>query len=590
MANTGVMKNFSFEDEEVIRAFLFTNPHGNDGFVYPQELVAGEELSPLMSAISRTHAPTQDRVLQFLDTAKTEKTRAMLQYIRPLMDIFRKPDGTLDISRRTRDFNREHVILHGHSSIKEGTTLFGHCENISDIGANKIFGHPLNKPQGKSTRYVSYKKVLDMVLDDEDVKQLPESDRFFEHLAHINRRYLEVSELLTDRVFRSDQTARVVEYLRRPEQVSEELDKWVANRRRIDTEFRLSAEDIDRERSRILKGLEDDSVRKDIGKFVLDYSRVFLPAATRTSVVFSADARTLEEVISGMISSPRIEDRTRGHSLWNEAKKIAPVLLGGNSHIHYDLWTAKNEAELRSCVDEIVNRLDCNQRLGVSVNVLTPHNMEMYTDRFNAALIAFAYSDLPLKNISEALTDGEVERVLDAAHRFRGEFDVLHPAISHGGLMLELTMPYHSFRDIYRHRRGSRTTQILTTRLGFETPEIFSWAGIEEEYSGDMDKSAELYEEARKIDKHVAEKIVPFGFNCRSLQSWQMNQIGYVGRLRSNIETGNRSYVKIAREIVEKVGAVMPITARFLRADSREYPAELWKRGYGWYDKVVDGK
>lgn len=115
-----VMKNFSAEEEELIGQYLFTNPYGDTGFMYPQELVAGEELSPLMSAYSRTHVPFTRRVLQFLDTEKKEETRALLPHIRPIMNIFREADGTLKISRRTGHFNREWVLAHGHSSIKEG--------------------------------------------------------------------------------------------------------------------------------------------------------------------------------------------------------------------------------------------------------------------------------------------------------------------------------------------------------------------------------------------------------------------------------------------------------------------------------------
>src|SRR3989338_2183408 len=133
-----VMKNFSLEEEELLRSFIFTNPHGNISLVYPQPLIAGEELSPLMSAYSRTHLPFQTRVLQFIDSQKTEQTRKLIPYIQPLMDLFRSADGTLIISRKTRDFNEEYVLLHGHASIKEETSLFGHVENISDIAVKKI--------------------------------------------------------------------------------------------------------------------------------------------------------------------------------------------------------------------------------------------------------------------------------------------------------------------------------------------------------------------------------------------------------------------------------------------------------------------
>ena len=139
-----VMKRFSSEEEDLLRAYLFTNPHGDEGFVYPQPLVAGEELSPLMSAVSRTHVSFQDRTLSFLDSEKEEQTHAMLPHIKEEMNIFRLPDGKLNISRRTMNFNKEWVLAHGHSSIKEGTVLFGWCEHISDIAGKKIIAYLFN--------------------------------------------------------------------------------------------------------------------------------------------------------------------------------------------------------------------------------------------------------------------------------------------------------------------------------------------------------------------------------------------------------------------------------------------------------------
>ena len=140
------MKNFSLEDQEIFRKFLFTNPYGNDSFIYPQQLVAGEELAPLMSAYSRTHLPMQTRVLQFIDSEKVEQARAMLPFIKDSFYKFRQEDDTLKVSKKTKRFTNEYVLFHSHASIKEETALFGYSENISDITGKKISGHPLNRP------------------------------------------------------------------------------------------------------------------------------------------------------------------------------------------------------------------------------------------------------------------------------------------------------------------------------------------------------------------------------------------------------------------------------------------------------------
>ena len=165
---------FSSDELETVRRFTFTNPHGDTSLVYPQELLTAEELSPLTGAVSRTHLGMQERALRFLDKDKRDQTRELLPHIPELMRIFRDDDGSLKQDFKTAAFNREWPLAHGHNSLKEETNVFGHVENISDIGGKKITGHPLNHPQVKSSRYISFGKTLDLSLEDEDLRCLPE--------------------------------------------------------------------------------------------------------------------------------------------------------------------------------------------------------------------------------------------------------------------------------------------------------------------------------------------------------------------------------------------------------------------------------
>ncbi len=578
------MENFSPEEEESLRKFLFTNPGGDISFIYPQPLIAGEELSPLMSAYSKTHMPFQDRVLLFLDRDKTEQARAILPMIPSLMDIFRNPDGSLKMSTKTAMFNKQWPLKHGHSSIKEETPLFGHCENISDITGKKITGHPLNRPQVKSTRYISFGNTLELSLADPDVLSLEGAEDFVDYMSYMSQRYVEVTEALADRVFDHRYTGLVTSFLSRPENVETEVKTRLEERMEFTEGFIPTPTDFEKERLRVLKGLEERSIRRDIGKFVLDSSRVYLLASTKTSMGYSIDARVLEEVITGLISSPRLEDQDVGKRIWGEAKKISPILLGDQSHVRVDNWVVSNDREFREYAqDRFGHVVPRNHSEGV-VNLLSPRDIEMYTDRFNAALSLFPHLDASIVDLMEEISERDVRDVLERVHKDRGGFDVLHPSISHGGLMVELVMAYHGYRDIFRHRRGPRSNQLLTTRLGFETPEIFEVFGFDEQYRSDMGEAATFYESAREQSPHVAEKLVPFGANCRSLYSWQPNQIGYVGKIRGDISKGNFSYVGMARELVAKARDLMPITGEFLRVDESEYPAELWKRGYGWFD------
>lgn len=590
MEKESVMKNFSYEDEELIRSFIFTNPHGEDSLIYPQSLVAGEELSPLMSAVSRTHLPMQTRTLQFLDREKTEQTKAMLPYIKPMMDTFRLRDGTLVISRKTGNFSKEWVLAHGHGSIKEGTALFGHSENISDITGKRITGHPQNHPQAKSTRYISYGKVLDLILQDQDLNALPNSDETLDYTRFMNRRYTEVTQNLADRVYSHTDTRAVVDFLQRPGNVAAEINKKVEREQMFDENYLPSSEDIEKFKGEVLSSIEDAAVRKDVGKFVLDYSRVYLLGGTKTSLVYSTDARTLEEIITDLISSPRKEDQQRGHSIWTEAKKLAPILLGEKSHVKVDMWKVKNESELRAYMEERFGNIPSKINGDKMVNMITPRDMDMYSDRFNAACVVFPYTNASLTDIFAKLENNDIKEILEKSHKYRGEHEVIHPAISHGGLMFELTMAFHGYRDMFRHRKGSRSTQLLTTVHGFEIPEIFETFGLSDEYIRDMQRASEIYEKTRKISPHVAEKTVPFGALCRSIHSWQVNQVGYIGKLRSDISKGNTSYVLMTREMMKHVSQIMPETAKYFRYDRKMYPAHLWKAGYKWFDANTEKK
>ena len=316
---------------------------------------------------------------------------------------------------------------------------------------------------------------------------------------------------------------------------------------------------------------------------------MYLTAANRTSLGFSADARTLEEIISGLISSPRKEDRAIGTKLWVEAKKIAPTLLGERSHIRVSPWTTHNEGELRAFIEDEFRDVPVRKRGGRYVNLITHQQLDMCSDRFNAALVAFPYSDASLEDLYYALDDRRVTEILKRAHEARGDYDIIHPSISHGGLLVEMVTAYHGYRDVFRHRRGARSTQLLTTRLGFEVPGLIKAAGLEDQYINDMRQCSEQYEEVRSISPHVAEKLVPFGANCRALHSWQMDQIAYVGRLRSIIATGNTSYVYLTRELIAATQEVMPQTGSYFRYDTKDYPAHLWKAGYEWYDATQRG-
>lgn len=573
-----IMKNFSLEEQELIRSSLFTNPNGHESFVYPQPLVAAEELSPLMSAYSRDPEGFQNRVIRFLDTVKPEQTRSYLPLMTQVMNLFREEDGTLVVSRRTRDFNQKWVLAHGHNSIKEETQLFGHVDHISDITGKKITGDPRNHPQVQSTRYMQFDDMITLTEHDLDLNALKNKDRAIEHMNYLNTRYVEMRDTLVSRCYDDELNQRYIAYLRTPEQKEINLQGRIASRKKENLE--VTPQWIDKQKELIEYSVSEEGVKAALEKFTLDVARVYLPAVTKTSMGFSVDARALESIISDMITGPRIEDTTRGQAIWDEAKKIAPVLLGEKSHISVRDWKLYNEKVLREYAQSL-DIEDDHHRNGVR---LVGQHVNIFSDRYNAAQALFPHTEHSLIDIYAALDEKSVKDVIELSHVARSQWDVINDDMSHDGWAFEFVMAFHGYRDMYRHRRGSRSVQLLSTRLGFEVPEMISYFGLEEEYMKDMNESAKLYELVRGEDIHIAEKVVPFGAMMRSMHTWAPNQIGYVTALRSDIGKGNFSYVNLARELSDVVKQVTPLTGGFLTTKDDVYPSQLWKKGYGWYN------
>lgn len=549
------MKNFSKDEEELLRAYLFTNPHGRTSFLYQQSLLAGEELAPLMAAVSRTHMPMQDRVLEFLDEEKNDETRRMIPLIKEEMAINRDKTGSIKVSKKAENFNKKWVIRHGHNSIKEINNLIGYCEDISDISASQILGHPRNRPQAKSTRYISYGNVLDMTLKDVDIKRLKQSDEFFEYLAYMNSQYLKTTEKLVDLIWNSEEGKAIREY-KKEESIKEKG-----------------------------KPISDDALINNLKRFVFDSARVYLPASTRTSLGFSVDSRSLEEIITNMISSEREEDKQRGYELWEEAKKISPVLLGEKSHIKEDKWIKYKETEFLNEMRERFKDIPVVQYDKPKVKIITSRDIDIATDRFNAACALFPYLESPLFSIYERLNKDDTRAVLEKIHANRGEYDNIDEGIAHGGIIIEFVMGHHAYRDIFRHRNGARSTQLLSTNLGFEIPPLFEKYGLAEEYKKDMMKAREIYKKASIQNPYIAEKLVPFGALRRAIHSWSIKQVAYVGRLRSDIKKGNYAYVHIVREMMEQMNQLFPETMKYAKWNKEDYPEDLWKDGYKLYDK-----
>jgi len=369
-------------------------------------------------------------------------------------------------------------------------------------------------------------------------------------------------------------------YLGSDKALKSEMKKW-QNEFLFLHQRQPSQQEIEKKRAELSKQLKsEEALYNSTKKFVLDYARMFLLSSVKTSLGFTANARTLQEIISAYLYSPLVEEQDIGGQLLAEAKKLAPVLFSdealvlsedvGKERMEMLKWTSKH-------FEKFFDTSDVR-----SVRIITPSHIKMDSDRFNAATAIYPYVLCPFEELYKGLTLEEIKEILKKIHSFSS--GNLHHNLSYSGLIVEICLPWHAYRDIFRHRRGFHSRQMLTTRLGYEIPEIYVSARLVESYKKDMEYAKEIYEKAALQSPVVAEKLVPFSFYVRALHSWDPVQISYVAQLRSNISAGHRSYVMFARELARVFSEIFPETAKYMRYDKRLYPPELLKNAYRWWD------
>src|SRR5205085_1773763 len=107
------------------------------------------------------------------------------------------------------------------------------------------------------TRYLSYKSALDLALNDEDIRSLPEAERFVEHVSWMNQRYLDITAKLADKVMGHEDTRKVLNFLRRPDNLASEVTARLSERSEVEEGFVPQQQDYVGEEKRVLQSLSD---------------------------------------------------------------------------------------------------------------------------------------------------------------------------------------------------------------------------------------------------------------------------------------------------------------------------------------------
>ena len=426
--------------------------------------------------------------------------------------------------RRARRFHQKWVVGYGHASVAEHAELRFGLETVSIVASKVIEDNRLAGFTEKSTRYQLF---------DEDAFVAPPD------LAG------------TTAGARLQETCRML--LRRYVELQEPVRKWVATRYPRDPAVREAA------------------WARSVDAKVCDIVRYVMPAATRTAIGVSMNARAAAFAITKLLSHPLAECRALGEAMLDQGRRICPTLLdyaAPNAYLH------ETPPALGALAREILAEVPRSAAPSDSTVRLVSHDPDG-EERVLAALLygATDHEYAAVAQRVQALSPAEREAVLREAVARRGPHDWPVRAFEATSYAMEITCDYGAFRDIQRHRMATQLHPLLDVSLGYETPPELEEAGLAGPFHEAMAAAAAAHAAIAETSPVAAQYVVPLAFRRRTMFVWNFREIEHFVRLRSS-QQGHRSYRRVAWDVADAVAAVHPHLAALLTVDRETYSLE----------------
>lgn len=484
--------------------------------VYLVENLPQEVAATLNGVYSRSSKSMRD---QFLDRLKL----GLSAQGRTLEDLDVQPHDdalTAVMGDKAGQFLKTYAIDHGHNSLREGAVVHLAVERVSQLVTRFIQRERRCSFEESSTRYISFSAESHW-RDPDVVGSGGEVAAAYETILRTTfALYQKASEALLAHLKRE-----------RPLQPGEKEGPWLRT---------LKAE-------------------------AFDAARYLLTPAIRTKWGMVADARTLSDVITELLSHPLSEFRLVGERMMQQAEKSLPTLLrhaGTNAFQH----------ALRKAVPAAVAELGlapAEPRRGAAEpsTELIGFDPEL-DDRLLASLL-YEQSGQPFASLVTAVksrTAGQRRELLGRLMTERGKWDAWPLALEGAAPFdFEVLVDFGAYRDIGRHRKSLQQQQTMTTAHGFAVPPLMATAGLAGEYADVLGRTAELQQQVAAEFPDAAAYVTPFAFLQRVRIQFDPRQTAYFIELRSGPE-GHFSYRQVALDMLAHVRKVSPLFAEFIRA------------------------
>jgi thymidylate synthase ThyX len=406
-------------------------------------------------------------------------------------------DGTLlGIQERARAFAEKYVVGYGHGSVAEHAVVKIAIENVSILSSKLIEDCRLASYTEKSTRYVEFDSTKAC---------------YPQHILDSS-----VGEIYTSAI-----TALMDAY-----------STWMP----------LFVQEINA-RTPKLEKQTDRGYNAACKSTACDILRYLLPTATHTNIGVTANARSLENMITKLLSQPLDEGKKLGEAIKAEAMPLVPTLLKyaeGNAY--------RSERTLLASFSK--TRVDAGNN---SVRLIGPYLSE--GEALGLIALPFCANEFSL----------------DETLAGRQKHDPVPREFERVSLTLDLIMDYGAFRDIQRHRLATQSTQPLNSDYGFEQPSEFAKFGYDKQYKKLMGDAAGAYHVLKEAGfESDAAYVLPLAYRVRTIFTANLREWFHLIELRSSRQ-GHPSYRKIAMLAADEIAKVYPRIASHIRVNRNEY-------------------
>jgi thymidylate synthase ThyX len=315
--------------------------------------------------------------------------------------------------------------------------------------------------------------------------------------------------------------------------------------------------------------MKPDAYQRNLAARAFDVARYTLFFGIPTGVGQVTSIRTLERQIRRLKASEYAEIRDLAEEIaaacaesptcaWDEktaAEPLAPTLA---RHVDADQNAVDSRRDLaawaRANISIAPSAVD-------AVDLLRP----THTHAEIAATLLYPVTNLPFRDIYElaaSWSTAQRKEVIDVALRSRTRRDELMRGFRGGLYAYDIVMDIGAYRDMHRHRRCQQYRQAYSGRLGFDTPQVLTDAGIAAGYESVM---TETLATIQALPEPSAHYLLPFGARSRFLFKMDFAEAEYIARLRSGVK-GHFSYRQVAWEMKQKMEQLEPELGRLMEA------------------------